>query len=277
MATWVLCDANSVMARMFYALPPSSHGGFRNEAIFGFAREMHLVSGRLGVPLTHFVFFFDSQDRSLRRAIVPGYKTNAKRDGYLAGTSKAKTLLNEQNASCRNDFLPTAGYAPHWVKGYEADDLIASACRCMKEDDRAYIVSNDSDLLQLLAPRIRLFNHRTGQTFTAKQFKADWHIHPADWATVKAIAGCESDDVKGVMGAGELTAARYVLDPRSIGEAIRAAIETHKKTGQYLNNLKVVKLPFDGTPKVKLRPVESPDWKTACKSWGLKYVHVKGA
>jgi 5'-3' exonuclease len=75
---------------------------------------------------------------------------------------------------------------------------------------------------------------------------------------VKSIAGCDTDDVKGVKGIGEKTAAKFLLGKLTKGkklDAINANLDLFKI------NSPLVKLPFPGTPSHELQNDECTEAK----------------
>ena len=271
MRTFAIVDANNLASRMFYGMPSLSFKGTRVEVIDGFLREIHAISHAVGVPLKRFVYCFDSADRSLRRKIVPSYKAKRDDDDFFVGTGKAKEHYRSQIDMLRKTALPAAGVKGiYWEKGYEADDLIASLCKhalCF-ETTRAVVVTNDSDFYQLLHPKlVRIFNHRDGSFMCYNKFRKTYEVHPDQWARVKAIAGCDVDGVKGVPGVGEMTAIKFLTEKDHSGKRMQAI---HAFAQQALKNLKVVKLPLEGCPRMdKLIPSPELNFKAACKMYGI--------
>lgn len=158
--------------------------------------------------------------------------------------------------------LATLGYRNVCAQeGYEADDHVAAAVIALTRsgtDARAVIISRDKDLHQLLGPRVTQLDPMTRVTTTAAEFRAKFGLHPSEYADVKAITGCTTDEVPGVPGVGEITAAKYLRgDLQKIGATwgkIRAwiASDYHKR------NESVVRLPYPGTNKPALTPDVAP-------------------
>jgi 5'-3' exonuclease len=73
---------------------------------------------------------------------------------------------------------------------------------------------------------------------------------PNDFVTVKAITGCTSDSVPGVPGVGPVTAWKWVR-----GEFISAARTAAIKASTEIidRNIKLIKLPMQGTPSFALK------------------------
>jgi 5'-3' exonuclease len=104
-----------------------------------------------------------------------------------------------------------------------------------------------------------------------ESFIRKWEIEPCLWASVKALAGCSSDDVPGLKGIGELTAAKWFqskLKPESVAyrKINTEGIEVYNR------NIKLVRLPFEGTEVFKLKPDEATmeKWNALADRLGMK-------
>jgi 5'-3' exonuclease len=144
----------------------------------------------------------------------------------------------------REILLPVMGFVNNFQQsGYEADDLIAHIA--MRIPDDTVIVSTDNDLLQLIhhdrfCP-IRFYNFK-GITDEVEFRKAMFGLDPIKWAMVKAIAGCSSDEVKGIVGVGETTAAKYLMG-MAHGKVLEK-IESEEGKAIAYRNMRLVGLPY---------------------------------
>src|SRR4029078_9260896 len=100
--------------------------------------------------------------------------------------------------------------------GYDADDVIGTTTQQL--DDRAdletTIVTVDLDMLQLVTPRVRLMTTRSGveNTVMYDVAKIDerYGLRPDQMIDYKALKGDPTDNIPGVPGAGQKTAAKLV-------------------------------------------------------------------
>jgi 5'-3' exonuclease len=147
---------------------------------------------------------------NLRKQIDPTYKANRpEREETLAHQIR---LAEEQLA--RDGF-------PVWkAEGYEADDLIGTAVRLVRErnmarenDDalRVLIASSDKDLLQLVTPFVSVKSLRDGTVYDAAAVKAKFGIFPDQMVDYLSLIGDVSDNIKGAKGIGP-TRARALLE-----------------------------------------------------------------
>jgi DNA polymerase-1 len=118
------------------------------------------------------------------------------------------------------------------VKGYEADDIIATlAKQCRDQGRRCYILSSDKDLLQLVgAGTYQLRPMKAPKPGTAGpagaetgpkgglpyelvgpgEVKAEWGVLPDKVLDLLSLIGDSSDNVPGVKGVGEKTAVKLM-------------------------------------------------------------------
>lgn len=237
--TWLVLDVNFLSWRQFY-------GGARREPRAVLPGVMSYVRGlyeRFGTSDT--VWTFDRGPYH-RATLYPGYKASRTRRTVDDETAAAEAELRSAVDEFRTHHLEELGYANvYHAPGYEADDMMAVICRNLPADDDAILVSGDHDLYQLLSARVSVFHPVTGQIVTRETFRTTYGIHPSQWPTVKAIAGCNTDDIPGVDGVGEQTALKWVRGepiPAKRAEAIRG----FERCGGITQNLELIELPWGG-------------------------------
>jgi len=199
-----------------------------------------------------FVFACDSK-YSKRREIYPEYKAN-RRKVQTPEEKQDKDCYFKQVNTLRREILPELGFSNVFVqKGYEADDIIASIVQNNKKES-IIIVSEDADLYQLLRDNVSMLKKKG--FFTKKKFIEQYGITPAEWVEVKTLAGCTTDNIKGIPRVGEATALQYIKNTLVLNSKkynmIRDAVvdATRKETADssvYNLTKQLVKLPFEGT------------------------------
>jgi DNA polymerase-1 len=264
--TTLLIDVSNLAYRSLYTTGALSHQGQGTGILYGILRQAKSLHERF--PDGRLVWCFDSVS-SRRKNLRPSYKANRNVDLEDAAVAEARKSLREQVGLLRDKYLPALGYRNiFWREGYEADDVIASLCGTVS--GRLWIVSSDNDLLQLLdGDRVMLLNPKGGVT-TEQAFTARWGIKPSSWAAVKAIAGCSGDNVIGVRGVGEKTAAKYLLNKMKPESKIFRAI--CGSVSQIRENMILVKLPFDGVGyfDVYLDELSDVRWQRVCRALGMR-------
>lgn len=194
---------------------------------------------------SNWVFAFDApQSSSLRRRLYSGYKSG-RLEKYAQETEEEKLQRAEfhrQVDTLREELLPMAGFRNIVSKyGYEGDDIIAAYAQDLPKSQEAVIIGADQDLWQCLRSNVCQYNPMTGKTVTAASFREEWGLQPYQWRDVKAMAGCKTDDVPGVDGVGEKTAAKWFRGELTSGKVYDRIIDS---LGVYSFSLPLVTLPF---------------------------------
>ena len=179
---------------------------------------------------------------SKRKEICPSYK--ATRETISEGTEQEQAARIEaltQIIKLKTEVLPKLGFKNVFqYEGYEADDIIAALAF---KQHRPLIITNDDDLLQLLN-FARIYSPTRKMIFDKEWFMREKGIPPSHWPSVKAIAGCSSDNVKGVRGVGESTALKWLLHKLKPGKKA-SDIEAFIGSDEFQLNVRLVTLPFD--------------------------------
>ena len=101
------------------------------------------------------------------------------------------------------------------VPGFEADDVLGTVVdRTHDLPIEIVLVTSDKDMLQLVSPRVRVFS-TTGRggdrvVFDETAVKAKWGVEPAQIPDILALMGDSIDNIPGVPGVGEKTAAKLI-------------------------------------------------------------------
>jgi DNA polymerase-1 len=208
MANLIVVDSNFVCYKSMVAMKGLSWHEHATGVIFGFLRQVQQLTEEF--PDSRFIFTWDSV-KSFRRDQYPEYKKRPKSED-----PEMEDLIRvgkPQFSEIRFNVLPKLGFNNNFIQyGIEADDLIAHVVKDYAwEYDHTYIISSDEDLYQLLHEKISIYNPRAKKMITKESFMEEKGIFPDQWPWVKAVAGCTSDNVKGISGVGETTAIKYLL------------------------------------------------------------------
>lgn len=120
------------------------------------------------------------------------------------------------------------------VDGWEADDVIGTlAVRAADQGIDVYIVSSDKDFLQLVRPNLRLYNLRKGwadlEILGPEETRAKWGVGPERIRDILALMGDASDNIPGVPGIGEKTAAELIGEFGSLENVLANAERVKRK------------------------------------------------
>ncbi|MDR0643134.1 MAG: DNA polymerase I [Treponema sp.] len=243
-----LIDAYGLIYRSYFAFMthPLRNGQGRNVSVlFGFARTLvslmdEGVSGVSGLTERGFCLAaaFDSRTPTFRHKMY---------DKYKATREKAPDDLHDQ-VPLVEELLEALGVKVLRADGYEADDIIATlAAMCRKEKRRCYIISSDKDLLQLVGEgtwelRPRKSSGTGGGTGSGPAYelvgpgevKAEWGVAAAQILDILSLAGDSSDNIPGVKGIGEKTAAKLMARYGSLDGIYRNIAAIEGSTGKKL-------------------------------------------
>jgi len=213
----VLIDAHSLIYRAFFALPPmSTSDGQVTNAVYGFTSMLAIV---LASRPEYAIGAFD--------VAAPTFRSKEYKE-YKAGRRAMPDDLRPQIEKVR-ELLEAFSIPIYGVEGFEADDLIGTLSRIAEERGHTVtIVSGDLDCLQLVSESVEALVPRRGITDTfvygPDQVRQRYGFEPSQLIDFKALRGDTSDNIPGVPGVGDKTAAKLVQDYGTI-EALLERIE----------------------------------------------------
>jgi len=194
-------------------------------------------------------------------SVIPCYDAGGnfrkKLDDSYKGTREKSSMEHYADMGLLiEDVLPTMGFSPVGVKGYEADDILATISRNSPAYREIHILTVDADLLQLVGNRVKvvLFNSvKKTKVYGIDQVLEKYSVYPAEVKYWKALAGDSSDNVAGIKGIGPKTATRIIEEcrPNEINPEFTGAdrICLHPKVapqaGTFLANLRLTTLEND--------------------------------
>ncbi|MGB6424552.1 MAG: DNA polymerase I [Solirubrobacterales bacterium] len=213
-----LIDGNSLAYRAFFALPESmaTSDGRPTNAIYGFASMM--VKALTDFRPRAVVVAWDA-GMSGREKTYPAYK--AQRKGR-------PDLLKEQWPHLE-PLAEAFGFTNVRVDGWEADDVIATlATEAKRRQIPVMVVSGDRDVYQLVGDGIRVMTTTRGvsetKIYDREAVIERWGVPPEAVPDLIGLKGDTSDNIPGVPGIGEKTAATLLQEYGDI-ETVLASIE----------------------------------------------------
>ncbi len=223
MAKLLLLDGNSLTYRAFFALPTdmATASGQVTNAVFGFTSM--LINLLRDHKPTSIGVAFDRPEPTFRHIAVPAYK---------AQREKAPDILYQQMGLVRQ-VLEALNITIIEAPGYEADDVIATlASQARDRGDEVIVVTGDRDCYQLVEdPFIKVLYNRRGVSDYALYDEAGIvervGVHPTLYPQYAALRGDPSDNLPGVPGVGEKTAAKLIVDHGGI-DGIYANLDSAK-------------------------------------------------
>lgn len=235
----MLMDGHSLAYRAFFALPAENFTtatGQPTNAIYGFA-SMLANTLRDEAP-THFAVAFDVSRKTWRSTEFPEYKANR---------SKTPDEFKGQ-VELIGELLDTMHVPRFAVDGFEADDVIATlATQAEALGFDVLIVTGDRDSFQLVSEHTTVLYPTKGVSeltrFTPEKVEEKYGLTPQQYPDFAALRGDPSDNLPGIPGVGEKTAAKWITQFGSFAELVERAEEVKGKAGQnFRDHLEAVKL-----------------------------------
>ncbi|MCO6459061.1 MAG: DNA polymerase I [Pirellulaceae bacterium] len=181
-------DSHSLIYQVFHAMPEmTGPAGQPVAAVHGFTRD---VLDLIEKKRPDFLFCaFDHSERTFRTERYADYKVH--REEMPLDLRLQIPLIRQM--------LAALGVATLEAPGYEADDILATVARLVRErGGTCYLVTSDKDCRQLLTDRVRIYNIRKDADFRAEELQAEWGIRPDQVVDFQALVGDPVDNVPGV-------------------------------------------------------------------------------
>ena len=206
MSGLLLLDGNSLTYRAFFAIPRDmvTRTGQETNAVFGFTQM--LVSLLRDHEPDGVAVAFDRPGGTFRHQRLPSYKANRE---------KQEDTLYQQLDLVR-ELVSALGLRVVDADGFEADDVLATLATVARDANRdVTIVTGDRDSYQLVEdPYVRVLYNKRGVSDYALYDEAGilerTGVRPADYVAYAALRGDPSDNLPGVPGVGEKTAAKLI-------------------------------------------------------------------
>jgi DNA polymerase-1 len=205
MPTLTLIDGSGFIFRAYHAIPHlSTTKGVPTNAVYGFT-TMLLKALREHAP-THAAVVLDAGRRSFRNDLDAQYKANRPEapDDLVPQFPLVREVTRALDVPVVEE------------PGYEADDVIGTLARRAREKGwEVVIVTGDKDFAQLVDEKVDLYDPmaeasgRGGWT-TPAEVEKKLGVRPEQVVEYMAILGDKIDNVPGIPGVGEVTAAALV-------------------------------------------------------------------
>lgn len=201
----LLIDTTGLIFRAFYSITPlTSPAGVPVNAVFGVLRMLLKVFRDIAPDAS--AFAFDAGKETFRNELYDQYKAHrpAPPDDLLPQFELTHDVVQATSAQV---FIQ---------RGFEADDLIATlATQALSMGYRVKILTGDRDIFQLINESVDvLLPAKRGEieTVSLEKFNDKYGFDVSRFVDFKALMGDPSDNIPGIPGVGEKTAARLVAN-----------------------------------------------------------------
>ena len=231
----LVIDGNSIINRAFYGIRPlTTKSGKHTNAIYGM---INIVSKQMkALSPDYAAVTFDLKAPTFRHKMY---------DHYKEGRHPTPPELLSQFADAK-ECLALMGLKVLELEGYEADDIqgtVARMAHAAEEPTESYILSGDRDLLQLIDDKTTVLLAGNSDTTAMREaeFTEKYGVRPDQFVDMKALMGDSSDNIPGVAGVGEKTAANLIktfgsldgiyenIDDKQISKGVREKLIRDKE------------------------------------------------
>jgi DNA polymerase-1 len=201
----LLFDGNALVHRAFHALPPLTQPktGELVNAVYGFASTLLKVFADF--KPTHWAVAFDRPTPTFRHEMFEDYKAQRP-----ATPEELKSQIKKVHQLVEAFHIPVFE-----IDGFEADDVLGTLSKQADEQGvETIIVTGDNDMLQAVLPRVKALAPK--RTFTdtilydEEAVEQKYGIKPEQLSDLKALVGDVSDNIPGLPGVGDKTAAKLL-------------------------------------------------------------------
>jgi DNA polymerase-1 len=201
----LLLDGNALVHRAFHALPPLtvSRTGEMVNAVRGFAATLLKVMKE--IKPTYWAIAFDRPSPTFRHEKFADYKKQR--------PETPRELINQIE---RVHQVAEAFRIPVFeIDGYEADDILGTlSSQASQKGIDTVIVTGDNDMLQVVSPDVRVLSPRRTFNDTVlydeEGVQQKYGVGPHQLVDFKALVGDSSDNIPGIPGIGDKTAAKLL-------------------------------------------------------------------
>ena len=222
----IVFDSNSVIHRAFHALPPlTTKRGEVVGAVYGFL--LVFLKAIKEFQPDFVAACFDVKGPTFR---------HEKYEQYKAQRPKAPDELYLQIPMVK-DVLKSFGVPVYEKQGFEGDDLIGTIAKLSPTE--TIIISGDSDNLQLIDDKIKVYTLRKGvkdtvlydEALVVKKYQG---LKPKQLIDYRALRGDPTDNIPGVKGVGEKTATELLQRFGTLENIYKKLDEIKPKTKELL-------------------------------------------
>jgi DNA polymerase-1 len=249
---FVLIDAHSIIFRSYYAFiqrPLKNSKGQVTSGIFGFLKTLEKIKENIGK--THIALCFDAPGKTFRDEVFEEYKATRP-----AAPPDIPFQIEKVKEICQYLGIPRFE-----LEGYEADDILATFAKRLKDHGEVYIATSDKDLMQLVGKTVFVYDAYKNIIYDRAEVIKKFGVPPERVGDYLALTGDTIDNIPGVPGIGPKRAVAIIKKYQRLDTAIEKENRIAGHEAQVQLSRKLVEL-ADDVP-IKIAPedleVQSPD------------------
>ena len=261
-----IIDGNSLVFRAYYAIrnPMITSKGIYTQAVYGFLNMLQKIM--TDAEPDYIAIAFDRKAPTFR---------HLEYDQYKAGRKKTPSELSMQLPYLK-DVLEAMNITILEIDGFEADDIIGTVAKKAEEEGlEPLIITGDRDALQLVSEKTYVMITKKGisefEWNTPDSIREKYGFGPELFVDYKGLMGDSSDNIPGLPGVGEKTAAKLIIQYGAIEniianvdnvtpEKLRLNIEENQTIALMSKSLAtiVTNVPID----IDIEQMKIKDWDT---------------
>jgi DNA polymerase-1 len=227
MKKFFIIDGNAYIHRAYHALPYlATSGNQQVNAVFGFIKLLLKIKDNFSPDFITVCFDFPS--KNFRHNIYKEYKAHRKPldDALISQMPIARDAVEALNISKLE------------IKGYEADDLIASVTKKNKDEHiETVVVTGDKDILQLVKDGfVSVWNETKDVMYDEQKVFEKYGVKSDQLTDMFSLMGDVSDNVPGVKGIGEKSALKLMQEYKTLEKILENVKNIKGNVGQLLQD-----------------------------------------
>ena len=203
---FVVVDAMAMAYKAYFAMGAQrlqTSKGEPTSAVYGFVSQLLKLIEELNPDFL--AVAYDSKEKTFRHEEYPEYKATRDEmpDDMIPQLARIKELVEAM------------GIASFIKPGYEADDIVGALVKDAENRDyQSYMATPDKDYFQLVGEKSYVYRSKRRldqtETVTPDAFRERFGFEPPLMIDYLALVGDASDNIPGVKGIGEKTAAPLI-------------------------------------------------------------------
>lgn len=246
---WVLLDVSYLAHRARMTTDGLEQEDLPTGVLFGFFSQLLHICSHEKVLSSRLALFTDSA-HSFRREAYPTYKQK-RREEITEEERIQKEIMWKQIKLLKHEYLPLIGLKTYQQRGLESDDLIAWVANDLtRRKEKGIMITGDGDLYQCITHMVSWFDPGRETFYTPETFEKKKGMPARNWGILKALAGCHTDEVRGIPGVGDKTAIAYLTGRANPALRRFQAIDSKEGQAIYNRNKTLTFLPHKDTKPV---------------------------
>lgn len=189
----MLIDAHSIIFRSYYAFihnPLKNSKGEVTSGIFGFLNTLEKIKQNIGHE--YIALCFDAPGKTFRDEVFEEYKATRP-----PPPPEIPFQIQKVKEICRYLGIPDFE-----LEGYEADDILATFAKKLRDQGDVFIASSDKDLMQVVCDTVFMYDAYKNLIYDREQVVKKFGIPPERIGDYLALTGDTIDNIPGVPGIG---------------------------------------------------------------------------